>query len=154
MTARGAEPGEVVGAGRMIVQVAREGARDAVFDVPAQVKDSAARKAGITVSLAGDPKVTATGTVREVSPRADPVTGTFAVRVQLMDPPPSMRLGSTVTGRVKLDAAPAIQIPAAALIRAEGGTAVWVYDPAAGTVAARSITVPARMRRRYRLRPA
>ena len=44
VTARGAEPGEVVGAGSMVVQVAREGARDAVFDVPAQVKDSATRK--------------------------------------------------------------------------------------------------------------
>ena len=41
VTARGAEPGEVVGAGRMIVQVAREGARDALFGVPAQIKDSA-----------------------------------------------------------------------------------------------------------------
>ncbi len=141
VTARGAEPGEVVGAGSMVVQVAREGARDAVFDVPAQVKDSATRKVGVTVALVDDPKVTATGTVREVAPRADPVTGTFAVRVQLIDPPPTMRLGNTVTGRVKLDAAPAIQIPAAALVRADGGTAVWLYDAKAGTVAARSITV-------------
>jgi RND family efflux transporter MFP subunit len=141
VTARGAEPGEVVGAGSMVLQVAREGARDAVFDVPAQVKDSATRKIGITVALVDDPKVTAAGTVREVSPRADPVTGTFAVRVQLQDPPAPMRLGSTVTGRVKLDSAPAIQIPATALTRAEGGVAVWVYDPTAGTVTARSITV-------------
>jgi RND family efflux transporter MFP subunit len=141
VTARGAEPGEVVGAGSMVVQVAREGARDAVFDVPAQIKNSAVRKAGITVALVDDPKVTATGTVREVSPRADPVTGTFAVRVQLLDPPPTMRLGSTVTGRVQLDSAPTIQVPATALMRADGGTAVWVYDTAAGTVAARSITV-------------
>jgi RND family efflux transporter MFP subunit len=141
VTARGAEPGEVVGAGSMVVQVAREGARDAVFDVPAQVKDSAARKAGITVALVDDPGITATGTVREVSPRADPVTGTFAVRVQLKDPPSLMRLGSTVTGRIKLDSAPTIQIPATALMRAEGGAAVWVYDPAAGTVAVRSIAV-------------
>jgi RND family efflux transporter MFP subunit len=141
VTARGAEPGEVVGAGSMVVQVAREGARDAVFDVPAQVKDSAARKTGITIALVDDPTVTATGTVREVSPRADPVTGTFAVRVQLIDPPPTMRLGSTVTGRVKLGTAPTIQIPAAALMRADGGVAVWVYDPAAGTVASRGITV-------------
>ena len=141
VTARGAESGEVVGAGSMVVQVAREGARDAVFDVPAQVKDSATRNAGITVALVDDPKITATGTVREVSPRADPVTGTFAVRVQLKDPPPQMRLGSTVTGRVKLDAAPAMQIPASALVRADGGTAVWLYDAKAGTVAARSITV-------------
>jgi RND family efflux transporter MFP subunit len=141
VTARGAEPGEVVAAGRMVVQVAREGARDAVFDVPAQIKDSATRKAGITVALVDDPKITATGTVREVSPRADPVTGTFAVRVQLRDPPSLMRLGSTVTGRIKLDSAPTIQIPATALMRADGGAAVWVYDAAAGTVTARSITV-------------
>jgi len=141
VTARGPEPGEVVSAGRMVVQVAREGTRDAVFDVPAQVKDSAPRNSDITVALVNDPKVTAAGKVREVSPRADPVTGTFAVRVQLIDPPPTMRLGSTVAGRVKLDAAPAIQIPAAALVRADGGTAVWVYDATAGTVATRNITV-------------
>jgi RND family efflux transporter MFP subunit len=141
VTARGAEPGEVVGAGSMVVQVAREGARDAVFDVPAQVKDSAPRNSDITVALVDDPKVTAVGKVREVSPRADPVTGTFAVRVQLIDPPPTMRLGSTVTGSVKLDAVPAIQVPAAALVRADGGTAVWVYDATAGTVSSRSITV-------------
>ncbi len=141
VTARGAEPGEVVGAGSMVVQVAREGARDAVFDVPAQVKDSAPRNSDITVALVDDPKVTAAGKVREVSPRADPVTGTFAVRVQLIDPPPPMRLGSTVTGSVKLDAVPAIQVPAAALVRADGGTAVWVYDATAGTVSLRSITV-------------
>jgi RND family efflux transporter MFP subunit len=141
VTARGPEPGEVVSAGRMVVQVAREGYRDAVFDVPAQVKDSVPRASDITVALVDNPKVTAVGKVREVAPRADPVTGTFAVRVQLIDPPPTMFLGSTVTGSVKLDAVPAIQIPAAALVRADGGTAVWVYDAAAGTVSSRSITV-------------
>lgn len=116
VTARGPEPGEVVSAGRMIVQVAREGARDAVFDVPAQIKDAAPLDPSISVSLGRDgkrgaassqdlsialamnPKITATGKVREVAPRADPVTGTFAVRVRLIDPPAAMRLGSTVTG--------------------------------------------------------
>ena len=49
------EPGEVVSAGRMIIQVAREGARDAVFDVPAQVKDSAPTNPEITVALTSDP---------------------------------------------------------------------------------------------------
>ena len=95
VTARGPQPGEVVSAGRMIIQVAREGARDAVFDVPAQIKDSAPEghvrgKAGSRGGArdSRDPhKVTAAGRVREVSPRADPVTGTFAVRVRLIDPP-------------------------------------------------------------------
>jgi len=143
VTSRGPEPGEVVSAGRMVVQVAREGSRDAVFDVPAQVKESAPRNSDIAVALVDDPRVTAAGKVREVSPRADPVTGTFPVRVQLIDPPPAMRLGTTVTARVKLASAPAIQIPAAALMRADGKTAVWVFDAKTGTVALRNIAVRA-----------
>lgn len=143
VTARGAEPGEVVGAGSMVVQVAREGARDAVFDVPAQVKDSAARKVGVTVALVDDPKITAMGAVREVSPRADPVTGTFQVRVRLIDPPAAMRLGTTVTGRMTLDAAPAIEIPTTALVRSGGKAAVWIVDPKTKTVSQREITLGA-----------
>ena len=77
-----------------------------------------------------DPTVSAIGRVREVSPRADPVTGTFAVRVRLIDPPPTMRLGSTVTGRIQMASAPGIQVPATALVRADGKTAVWVVDKA------------------------
>ena len=155
VTARGPEPGEVISAGRMIVPVAREGARDAVFDVPAQIKDSAAlapqegaapaARCGpeITVRLASAPKVTAKGRVREVAPRADPVTGTFAVRVRLIDPPPAMRLGSTVTGRITLEGTSGIAIPATALMRSGGKTAVWVFYPKAGTVALRDIAVRA-----------
>jgi len=139
VTARGPQPGEVVSAGRMIIQVAREGARDAVFDVPGQVKDSAPKNPEVTVALSDNPKVTAAGRVREVSPRADPVTGTFAVRVRLIDPPAAMRLGSTVSGRMKLDAAAGIELPAAALVRADGKTAVWVFDKQSGTVALRNI---------------
>jgi RND family efflux transporter MFP subunit len=127
----------------MIIQVAREGARDAVFDVPGQVKDSVPRNPDITVALSDDPKVTAAGRVREVSPRADPVTGTFAVRVRLIDPPAGMRLGSTVTGRMKLDAVPGIEIPASALVRADGRTAVWVFDAKSGTISLRNIAVRA-----------
>ena len=163
VTARGPEPGEVVSGGRMIVQVAQDGARDAVFDVPAQIKDAAPLEPKIAVSLGRDgkpgdkadssrdlsvalamnPKVTAIGRVREVAPRADPVTGTFAVRVRLINPPAAMRLGSTVTGRMRLDAPPGIALPSAALMRADGKTAVWIVDPKAGTVSLRNIAVSA-----------
>lgn len=139
VTARGPEPGEVIAPGRMVVQVAREGARDAVFDVPGRIKDVAPKNPEITVALTDDPRVTATGRVREVAPRADPVTGTFAVRVRLIDPPPAMRLGSTVTGKMRLPEALAIEVPASALVRADGKTAVWVVDPASSTVSMRNI---------------
>ena len=141
VTAQGAEPGEVVGAGRMIVQVARDGARDAVFDVPARVKDAAPANPTITVILTSDPKVTATGTVREVAPRADPVTGTFRIRVRLANPPPAMRLGATVTGRMKLASALTIEVPPSAVIRSDRQSAVWVVDPKTGLVSTRAIEI-------------
>lgn len=141
VTAVGAEPGEVVQGGRMVVQVARKDGRDAVFDVSARLKDIAPANPEITVTLATDPAVTAKGRVREVSPRADPVTGTFAVRVGLIDPPAAMRLGTTVTGRMQVGAPQGIELPASALIRAEGRSAVWVVDPQTMTVSLRTIEV-------------
>ncbi len=129
VTARGAEPGEVVAAGRMVVQLARQGGRDAVFDVPATVKDRADASDPVQVVLSTDSNVTATGRVREVSPQADPVTRTFQVRVGLASPPAAMRLGSTVTGTVHLAGTGGIALPAAALTRADGQPAVWVLGP-------------------------
>ena len=93
VTARGAEPGEVVAAGQTIVQLAREGGRDAVFDVPARVIETSSADAQVQVVLSSDPKVQTTGRVREVAPQADPVTRTFKVRIGLNNPPTAMRLG-------------------------------------------------------------
>jgi RND family efflux transporter MFP subunit len=141
VTAVGAEPGEVVQAGRMIVQIARQGGRDAVFDVSPQIKNSAPANPEITVSVTADPKVTAVGRVREVSPRADPATGTFRVRVGLINPPATMRLGTTVTGRMPLGSAPGIEIPPSAVIRSDRQSAVWIVDPKTGTVSTRNIEI-------------
>jgi RND family efflux transporter MFP subunit len=141
VTARGAEPGEVVRAGQMIVQLAREGGRDAVFDVPSRVLESADPDDYVVVALSTDPAVTTKGRVREVAPQADPVTRTFPVRVGLTAPPPSMRLGSTVTGTVQLGGVPGIAIPSSALTSAQGNSAVWVLDPRDNRVALRSVDV-------------
>jgi len=141
VTKVGAEPGEVVPAGRMVIQIARAGGRDAVFDVPAQLKDTAPKNPEITVALTTDSKVSAKGRVREVSPRADPATGTFRVRVGLIDPPVGLRLGSTVTGSMRTDTASAIEVPGSALVRQGAQSAVWVVDPKTQTVSLRPIDV-------------
>lgn len=141
ITAVGAEPGEVVSAGRMVVTLARESGRDAVFDVPGQVLRSAPGNVQVTVSLKDDPGVTAVGRVREVAPQADPVTRTFEVRVGLTDPPADMLLGATVTGRIDAVSGAEIGIPAAALTQHDGEPAVWVVDPATTTVSMRAIDV-------------
>ncbi|WP_295456196.1 efflux RND transporter periplasmic adaptor subunit [uncultured Thiodictyon sp.] len=139
--ASGAEPGEVVAAGRMVVQLARQGGRDAAFDVPARIKDRASADAPVEVVLSSDAKVRATGLVREVSPQADPVTRTFRVRVGLNNPPEAMRLGSTVTGSVHLGGTSGIQVPASALTASQGQPAVWVLNESTNTVALRNIDV-------------
>jgi RND family efflux transporter MFP subunit len=139
VTARGAEPGEVVQAGQMIVQIARKDGRDAVFDVPAQLLRSASTDPQVTVRLTDDPSVTTIGRVREISPQADPVTRTFQVRVGLTNPPPAMLLGSTVTGTVQLETAPVIAIPASALTEVNRQPAVWIVDPASQTVSMRNV---------------
>ncbi|HKM70508.1 MAG TPA: efflux RND transporter periplasmic adaptor subunit [Stellaceae bacterium] len=139
VTARGAEPGEVVQAGQMIVRLAREGGRDAVFDVPAQLLRSAPNDAQITVRLTDDPSVTAIGRVREVAPQADPVTRTFEVKVGLSDPPEAMRLGATATGSVTLESEPVISIPASALTEFNRQPAVWIVDPRGLTVSLRNV---------------
>jgi membrane fusion protein, multidrug efflux system len=139
VTARGADAGEVVAAGRMIVQLARDGGRDAVFDVPARVIQSAPANPVIAVALASDPNVRTTGRVREVSPQADPVTRTFEIRIGLLSPPEAMRLGSTVIGSMQLGGVGAIEIPATALTQADRQPAVWVVDRETSTVALRNI---------------
>jgi RND family efflux transporter MFP subunit len=141
VTARGAEPGEVVRAGQMIVQIARTDGRDAVFDVPPQIKDEAPANPRIDVSLTMEPSVQAEGRVREVAPRADPATGTFQVRVGLSQPPAQMRLGATVNGRMHTARDAGIAIPATALTNSKGQPAVWVVDPQTGTTSLRPIEI-------------
>lgn len=141
VTAMGAEPGEVVHAGGMVVQVARQGGRDAVFDVPEQLMRTGPRDPAVEIALTNDPQVKATGRVREVSPQADPATRTFQVKVGITDPPEAMRLGATVTGRITLSAPPGVEIPASALTKTNDGPAVWIVDPHSQTVTLRSVHV-------------
>ncbi len=139
VTARGAEPGEVVTTGRMIVHLARRDGRDAVFDVPAPVIRNAPANPVVTVALVSDPAVRTTGRVREIAPQADPVTRTFRIRVGLQDPPEAMRLGSTVNGSIQANGVGGIAIPATALTQANRQPAVWIVDQATSTVALRNI---------------
>ena len=141
VTAVGAEPGEVVRAGEMIVQLARQGGRDAVFDVPEQLIRMGPRNPLVQIALTNDPTVHATGRIREVAPQADPATRTFQVKVGIIDPPEALRLGATVTGSIKLAPPPGVEVPASALTEANGRPAVWVVDPRSLTVSLRNVDI-------------
>jgi RND family efflux transporter MFP subunit len=141
VTAKGAEPGEVVAAGRMVLQVARQGGRDAVFNVPSQFIRQSPKDPEVTVALSDEPAVVASGHVREVAPQADAATGTYVVKIALDNPPDAMRLGATVVGQVKIQSEPVIQIPGPALTQSEGKPAVWVVDPEKKTVSLRPVII-------------
>ncbi|MFO1090045.1 MAG: efflux RND transporter periplasmic adaptor subunit [Hyphomicrobiales bacterium] len=143
VTAIGAEPGEFVQAGQMVVRIARRDGRDAVFDVPAAALEALSADGRFTVSLAADPSQTVQGRVREVSPQADPVTRLFRVRVGLEAPPAAFRLGANVTGTLTRDASALLTIPVTAVIEGLQPT-VWVVDPTQFTVAARPVTIDRR----------
>ena len=141
VTARVVETGQVVAPGQMIVRLARQDGRDAVFDIPPAILSRGRRETPISVALSIDPSIRAMGRVREVSPQADARTGTFRVRVGLATPPTEMRLGSTVTGQMTLESGEGIVIPASALARFDSLPAVWVFDPKSETVSQRKVEV-------------
>jgi len=141
VTAKGAEAGEVIHAGQMIVQLARQGGRDALFDVPEQLIRTGPRDPLVEIALTNDPNVTAAGRVREVAPEADSATRTYQVKVGIINPPDAMRLGATVTGSIKLSAPPGIEVPASALTESDGRPAVWVVDARNESVSLRNVGV-------------
>jgi len=141
VTAVGAEPGEVIHAAQMVVQLARQGGRDAVFDAPEELIRTGPRDPLVEIALTDDPQVRATGRVREVAPQADPATKTFQVKVGLINPPEAMRLGSTVTGSIRLAPPAGVEVPASVLTEANGRPAVWVVDPQSQTVSLRNVEV-------------
>jgi RND family efflux transporter MFP subunit len=141
VTATGPGAGEVVQAGQMIVRIARQDGRDAVFDVPAHLIRSGSVDPKITVSLVDGPTIIAQGRIREVAEQASPVTRTFEIKVGLTDPPAAMRLGATVVGRVETNAGPMIDIPSTALTKMNQQPAVWVVDPSTSTVSVRNVDV-------------
>jgi RND family efflux transporter MFP subunit len=141
VTATGAESGEVVRAGQMVVDLARQGGRDAVFDVPEQLIRTGPRDPVVELSLSNDPGVKSSGRIREVSPQADAATRTYQVKVGISDPPAAMRLGATVVGRIRLATPPGVEVPASALTETDGRPAVWVVDRANQTVSLRNVDV-------------
>jgi RND family efflux transporter MFP subunit len=141
VTAVGAEPGEIVAAGRMIVNLARRGGRDGVFDVPEDVVRAISIDTPVVVSLSASPETTVHGLVREIAPEADRVTRTFRVRIGLTSPPESFRLGAAVAARVSNEAGKVLSVPSSAVTRIGQDSVVWVVDPKTQKVSPRRLEV-------------
>ncbi len=128
ITARQAEVGQVVQATVPIFSLARDGERDAVFNVYESLFVEPPTDQPIPISLVEDPKVKTSGKVREVTPAVSAQTGTLQVKVALASLPTGMNLGSVVSGTLSGPAKASIELPWSALTKDGSDPAVWLVD--------------------------
>lgn len=130
-----AEAGQVVAAGQTVMKLARLEEKEVVISVPENRLAEVQVAQQIAVTLWAYPNRPYQGKVREISPSADAVTRTYTVKIAVLDSDANMRLGMTATvllqwrlsGEVTL-------VPLSALYQKEREAAVWVVDPASGSV--------------------
>ena len=128
ISAIGADPGQVVSAGQMVVRLAQPGEREAVFNIAEGAFKKRPTDPTVRVHLVSSPEIETAGKVRYISPQADPETRTYTVRVSLPEAPPQMRLGANVVGTVTLDQGKTVTIPGSALFQKDGKPAVWLVE--------------------------
>jgi RND family efflux transporter MFP subunit len=144
ITAVGAETGQNVSAGQMVVKLARPGDKDAVFNIAESAftgHHPTSEHAEVLVWPLSNPDLKIEGTAREISPIADSTTRTFTVKVTLNNPPPQLRFGMSIGARWKASSTPVVALPLSALFEQSGTPAVWVVDERSGSVALRPVTV-------------
>lgn len=141
ITATGADVGQVVSAGQTIVEIAQSGDRDAVFDIAPRQVAYAQIGMKVKVWLQDKPSEQTTGSLSEIAPNADPVTGTYQVKVSLPDAPPDMLLGVIVVGHADVGSAELVRIPSTAMLQTGDAPQVWIVSGPDGTVARRQVEV-------------
>ncbi|MGF6592445.1 efflux RND transporter periplasmic adaptor subunit [Pseudomonas sp. 2835] len=126
ITERQAEVGQVVQATVPIFSLARDGDRDAVFNVYESLLVAPPSERAITVRLVDDPKIQTEGHVREITPTVSAQSGTVQVKVALKNVPAGMELGSPVTATANAQGRPSIELPWSALTKDLHDPAVWL----------------------------
>jgi RND family efflux transporter MFP subunit len=142
ITSVGAETGQNVSAGQMVVKLARLTDKDGVFNIAeTALLDQRNEGAEVIVWPLSNPDLTIEGVVREISPIADSTTRTYTVKVTLKNPPPSILFGMSIGGRWKSNPVPVVSLPLSALFEKNGSPAVWVFDQQSGDVTLKPVTV-------------
>jgi len=133
VTQTGANIGQVVQAGEMVVQLSSFNDRDGVFAISVLYISAAKVGMPVKVWLQSKPSVVVQGVVREIAPSADPITGTYTVKVTLIDPQAEMFIGAVVVGEVSTEGREVVTVPSSALLQTSSTPQVWVVS-ADGTV--------------------
>jgi membrane fusion protein, multidrug efflux system len=141
ITALKAEVGQVVAQAQPIYTLARDGPRDAVFNVHDWAMANLATDNGLAVSLVSDPAVKTLGDVREISPAVNPSTETVTMKVGLRETPQAMGLGALVNGTGPMKQKRVVLVPWPSLFEIDGKPAVYVVAPGSNVVSLKAITI-------------
>lgn len=122
------EPGQVVSAGQTVVQLAHDGPREALINLPEGVRPEIGMTA--PARLYGQDK-TYQAQLRQLSEAADPASRTFEARYVLEGDAASAPLGSTVTVTLlteKTAGNESVRVPVGAVYDRGKGPGVWIVD--------------------------
>jgi RND family efflux transporter MFP subunit len=134
------EPGQVVAAGQTVIQLAHDGPREALINLPEGVRPDLGTMA--SARLYGRDQMYQ-ARLRELSDAADPASRTFAARYVLEGEAASAPLGSTVTIGLltkQTSGSQCVQLPVGAIHDRGNGPGVWIVDDKS-EVKFRSVTI-------------
>jgi RND family efflux transporter MFP subunit len=122
------EPGQVVAAGQTVIQLAHDGPREALINLPEGVRPDLGTIA--SARLYGQDQ-TYQAKLRQLSDAADPASRTFEARYVLEGEAASAPLGSTVTITLVAKRTPdnqSVRLPVGAVYDRGSGPGVWIVD--------------------------
>lgn len=122
------EQGQVVAAGQTVIQLAHDGPREAVINLPEGVRPDLGTIA--VARLYGQDQVYQAG-LRQLSDAADPASRTFEARYVLAGEAASAPLGSTVTITLvtkQTSGNQSVQMPVGAIYDGGNGPGVWIVN--------------------------
>jgi RND family efflux transporter MFP subunit len=134
-----AEPGQVVGAGQVVVRVAHAGQREAVIDLPETLRPAIGSTSRATLYGTG---LTSAARLRQLSDAANPHTRTFEARYVLEASLAGAPLGSTISIQIPVGgSAPTLQVPIGAIFDPGKGPGVWRVEGETPRVSWRAVQV-------------
>jgi len=134
-----AEPGQVVGAGQVVVRVARAGLREAIVELPETLRPAIGSTGRATLYGSG---LTGPAKLRQLSDAANRQTRTFEARYVLEGRLADAPLGSTVSIEISdARSSPALQVPIAAIFDPGDGPGVWLIEGETPRVTRRAVQI-------------
>ncbi len=134
-----AEPGQVVGAGQVVVRVARAGPREAIIELPETLRPVIGSTGRATLYGSG---LTGPAKLRQLSDAANRLTRTFEARYVLEGRLADAPLGSTISIQISNGrSAAALQVPIGAIFDPGKGPGVWLVQGETPRVTWRAVQI-------------